>query len=175
MDTAELQAIIRQQLASPPFTVSGALLESPDVTTLFTAFFGADSFVLDGAQSSDDLVVSGTMTQPLVGLTKLQAVATFSVADNTAQVSVALDALPEGWTPSDTFPQLAGSVFDQFSWTSPALELSSTPPPLPPDFPVGFGYSPYSPGLVAAEVPGLALTATIAPLPQFTGSLEWLL
>ncbi|MFD1538812.1 DUF6603 domain-containing protein [Nonomuraea guangzhouensis] len=178
MDITALKGIIQAALASQPFTVSGAQLQSPPVTAVLTGLFGGDGLVLTDAtqlqQSDTEVVVEGT-TSGVLGLTGQHATVTFTLLDAVAQLHLTLDRLPDGWAPSASFPALTGSVFDDFTYTDPVLRLDSTgAPELPAGYPATFGYPDYSAAMKAAMTPGLSLSATITPSAE-AGPLEWLL
>ncbi|GAA3608177.1 hypothetical protein GCM10022419_111390 [Nonomuraea rosea] len=130
MDITALQGIIQVALASQPFTVSGAQVQSPPVTSVLTGLFGADDLVLTDAtllqQTDTEVVVEGTASAVL-GLTDQHTTVTFTVADAEAHLHLVLDRLPDGWTPSASFPVLKGSVFDDFTYTGPLPERQTAP------------------------------------------------
>ncbi|NUP39115.1 MAG: hypothetical protein HOY76_19395 [Streptomyces sp.] len=178
MDITELGGLIQAALAAQPFTVSGAQLQSPPITTVLTGLSGDDGLVLTGAsllhQTDSEVVVEGTASA-VPGLTGQHATATFTVVDAAAHLHLAFDKLPDGWTPSASFAALEGSVFDDFTYTDPVLLLDSAgAPELPDGFPTGFGFPAYSGTVQAEMIPGLSLSATVAP-PAGAGPLEWLL
>jgi hypothetical protein len=179
VDVATLTDLIEKALETKPFSISGNLLQSPSIGSSLTAFFGGDSLVLSDAKlkskSSTDVVVEGQMTQELARLKNQKATVTFTVPTTEAQLVLALTTMPGGWTPTASFAQLKGSVFDEFSWSDPVLTLSSDGgPPLPSVYPTELGYAAYSASLAKAMVFGLGLTATVSPLAD-GGPLEWLL
>jgi len=167
VDSAGLSQLITTALQTQPFSVSGALLGSPPVTTLLTAFLGADSLVLDGAYQQTGvagIVVVGQMTQTVAGLTGLAATATFGLAGAVTTLRVDLTEMPAGWTPSQSYPALADTVLDEFTWTGPTLTLDSTASATPPaDYPTGYGFPALATAVASALVPGLSLSATVTP------------
>lgn len=180
MDISQLEQKIQAALANPPFTISGAYLESPPITALLTNVYGADTFVLSGAQQSgetaDSISVTGTNTQTLIGLTNLPASAVFTVVGGVAQMHAELTGLPASWSPATAFSAVVGgSVFAQFTWSSQTLTLDSIPIPLPANYPANFGYPPYSQAMTAAMKQGLGVRATIAQLPGTGGVISYFL
>ncbi|MBZ4422662.1 hypothetical protein [Myxococcus sp. RHSTA-1-4] len=179
IDVPTLKARISSALASSPFQVSGTGLQSEPLTRLLVSHLGADSLALDGAsrtaETDTSITVSGKLAKPYRGLSGLQAVATFTVADGVAHLSLRLTGLPSGWKPSDTFSALKGTHFDLFSYAAPELGLASSGAPvLPSDFAARFGFVPASLTLQEKQVPGLSLKATLSPLPALK-DLSWLM
>jgi hypothetical protein len=168
VDSASLSQLIDTALQTQPFSVSGALLGSPPISTLLTTFLGADSLVLTGASQptgATGIVVAGQLTQTVAGLPGLRATATFGVADGVATLHLDLTGLPAGWTPSQSYPALTGTVLDEFTWTGPTLTLDSTATATLPDgYPAGYGFPALAAGVASSLVPGLGLSATVTPI-----------
>jgi hypothetical protein len=166
MDMPTVAELVTTALRTAPFRIGGAALQSPAVSTLLTEHLGGDALVLGGAalagQTDTSITVAGTLAGPLHGLTRLAASARFTVADGVAQVRATLTGLPGGWKPSASFPSLAGTVTDAFSYAEPWLALdSANADALPAGFPAGFGFEPLSPAARAVLVRGLSAGATV--------------
>ncbi len=183
MDIATLKQAVATALQSAPFRVTGAALGSAPVTRLLTDHLGADSLQLSGAtrqaETDASVTVQGTLPAALYGQTGLAAAATFTVEGGTAHVSVLLTGLPAGWKPSRSFPALAGTALDAFTWASPSLVLDSRDTGLPAGFPADFGMTAYPAAFTAGQVRGLGLratlssTATAAGLASVLGGSQW--
>ncbi|GAA1880751.1 DUF6603 domain-containing protein [Streptantibioticus ferralitis] len=179
MDLAELKGIVRQRLRSQPFTVSGAVVESPAITTLLTGAFGTDGCTVEGARVTSDtaseITVRGVLREKVAGLTQQPVSITFTVVGSQAEAHIELAELGADWQPSTSFPVLGGSVLDSFEFSSPVLNLDSDGrSALPPGFPASHGYPEYSADLRARMVQGMSLRASLKP--KSGGELlSWLL
>ncbi len=179
MDFPTLEGLINTALATPPFTVSGAGLSSPDITTLFTNQLGADTLSLANAvrqsTSASSIVVQGELTGPYLGGANLDAVATFTVVGSTAEVAIVLTGFPSGWSLATAFPTLQGGWLDRFTYTAVQFTLDSqNRATLPPDFPSQYGMAAYPAALAGQLVPGLSFQATLALNIDLPG-ITWLL
>lgn len=181
MNITTLKQTVNNALQSGSFTISGNQLNSPPVTSLLTDFFTSDQFVLSGAsnvsESDTNIVIGGQMSQALLGLSNLQARATFSIDNNNiAQIHISMTGLPSDWKLSTTFPSLGGGMFDDFVYGNPELILDSqVQTVLPANFPENYGYVPYSSAFQDQIVRGLSMRATLNVSTGTTiASLDWI-
>src|SRR3569832_1574957 len=100
---AQLTVAIEAAARTSPFTISGADLQSGDITTLLTAFFGQDQ-------------LSGTLIGALLGQAAPTGSGVFSLPDDQAEL-VLTQTMADGWKPSQLFTGLANTVFDAVDWS----------------------------------------------------------
>ncbi|GAA1957076.1 DUF6603 domain-containing protein [Catenulispora subtropica] len=167
MDIATVVQLVETALRNPPFRISGVELQSPPVSRLLTGHLGSDRLQLadtpPAEQTGESITVSGTLAVPLHGLPDLTATAVFTVVGGLAQVRVELSGLPADWRPSASFPSLAGSITDSFTYSRPRLVLDSqNPDALPVDHPAVFGFPAFTSTTSAKLVRGLSLHAEVA-------------
>src|SRR3569833_4045800 len=116
---AQLTAAIEAAAGTSPFTISGADLQSGDITTLLTAFFGQGqlSMTLSSAPAtgSDSITVTGTLIGALLGQSAPTISVVFSLPDDQAEL-VLTQTMADGWEPSQLVPGLARAVFGAVGW-----------------------------------------------------------
>ena len=180
---ADLQSAIAAAANTSPFSISGAALQSAQITTLFQAWFAADqlSINLGGNKPVDNgsqLTVTGTLSKAFQGNTSPAVQAVFSVVNGVAQVTVTISAA-SGWAPSMIFPSLQKSAFDDLVWNNLTISLASSgTTALPANFPADFGGAAYSPAPSLAPAQSLSATVCLASgqtLGQGLASLSWAL
>jgi hypothetical protein len=158
----------------------GSQLDTAAVTALFDAYFTDGTLVVANCTSTPDepsQQVSVTGNLPAGTFVNLTAgvltSGTFTLLpDGSVTVRLVVQVGDATWTLSKSFPQLAGSVFDQVLWTKPELTLDSTAPVvLPAGFGPAFGYPVNDPAVAQRVIKGLSLRATV----NFQGYLSSLL
>ncbi|HYC88119.1 MAG TPA: DUF6603 domain-containing protein [Thermoanaerobaculia bacterium] len=152
-------------------SVTGASLETPEVTLLFNTYFVAGTLALENCTSTpDEATQTVTVRGNLAALTFLNITdgelvpeGTFELrGDGLVHVELPIAVNDAFWALSKSFAQLAGSVFDEMFWTDVALTLDSDPElTLPDDYGLAFGYPPNLAFVNARLVKGLSLRATV--------------
>ena len=179
---AQLTAAIEAAAGTSPFTISGADLQSGDITTLLTAFFGQDqlSMTLSSAPAtgSDSITVTGTLIGALLGQSAPTISVVFSLPDDQAEL-VLTQTMADGWKPSQLFTGLANTVFDAVDWSDCSIALTSGGDGSDVlAIPGAAGHDDYPPSLFL--VPGLSLSGQAALEADAgpgsgLGALAWLL
>lgn len=148
-------------------SVAAASLETPAVSTLWDAVFSNGTLVMSGAVMSSDAVTQTVTVSGNIGAGVFPGVqqgvitaSTFVLSDGTVAARIPLAVNDKKWNPSTSFPVIAGSVIDAFTFTSPSFVIdSSAPEKLPEDFRSSFGYPPDLPQVAAALIPGLTFSS----------------
>src|SRR3954447_4904157 len=158
----------------------GSAFGTDAVTALFGAYFTGGTLVLTGAGSTPDegaqtVTVSGTVSPgTLLSLARATVDSGVFTLKGDGTVTAVLPVLvnDDAWTPSASFPTLAGTVLDSAKWDGAAFTLDSTSSSvLPDDFRAQFGYDADVDLVAKAMVSGLSLAGTAT----FTGAVGTIL
>lgn len=156
--------------AAGNLSVSASSLETPAVSTLWNALFPNGVLVMSNAQMSSDpakqtVTVSGNLGAAVFPGVKQGVItaSTFVLSGGTVVARIPLAINDAGWSFSTSFPIVAESILDAFTFASPSFVIdSSAPDQLPSDFHSSFGYPPDLPQVAAGLIPGLAFSSPAA-------------
>jgi len=148
-------------------SVSAASLETPAVSTLWDAIFNNGTLVMSGAAMTSDpgtqtVTVSGNIGAGVFSGVTIGVITagTFVLSNGMVIARIPLAINDHGWKLSTSFPVIAESIIDAFTFTLPSFIIdSSAPEKLPNDFRSSFGYPQDLPEVAAALIPGLVFSS----------------
>jgi hypothetical protein len=130
MDLQRVIQLLRDNLRQGVLTVSGTLLESTAIQTVFASYLPGGTLTLTGvAEISDEggyaqAIGTGPTGSPFAGMT---VTAQFSTPGNVAQADLTATRT-SGWTWATSFPALQNTILPSLAFSAPSLTLASQPP-----------------------------------------------